>query len=151
MQTLGMLLKEKKSSTITSVVPTMAVSAAVQTMNDAKVGAAVVLKQLELVGILTERDIMVRVIGEGRDPHRTAVSEVMTSSVYTATPTTLIREAMRVMSERRYRHLPVMENNTVCGLISMGDLTSWTIREQADQFDLAIGAVKRMGYSNRRG
>jgi len=151
MQTLGMLLKEKKSSTITSVVPTMAVSAAVQTMNDAKVGAAVVLEQQELVGILTERDILVRVVGEGRDPHRTAVSEVMTSSVYTAAPTTLIREAMRVMSERRCRHLPVMEDNTVCGLISMGDLTSWTIREQANQFDLAIGAVKRMGYSNRRG
>ena len=58
MQTLGMLLKEKKSSAIACVVPTMAVSAAVKAMNDAKVGAAVVLEQQELVGILTERDIM---------------------------------------------------------------------------------------------
>lgn len=151
MQTLGMLLKEKKSSAITSVVPAMAVSAAVKTMNDANVGAAVVLDEQQLVGILTERDIMVRVLGEGRDPHRTTVAEVMTSSVHTATPTTLVREAMRVMSERRYRHLPVIEGNILCGVISMGDVTSWTIREQADQFDLAIGAVKRMGYSNRRG
>jgi CBS domain-containing protein len=135
MQTLGMLLKDKKSSTITSVAPTMTVSAAVKAMNDANVGAAVVLEQQELVGILTERDIMVRVVGEGRDPHGTAVFEVMTSSVYTATPTTSIREAMKVMSERRYRHLPVMEGDVVCGLISMGDVTSWIIRQQADEFD----------------
>jgi CBS domain-containing protein len=151
MQTLGMLLKEKKSSAITSVVPTMAVSAAVKAMNDANVGAAVVLDEQQLVGILTERDIMVRVLGERRDPDRTTVAEVMTSSVHTATPTTLVREAMRVMSERRYRHLPVIERNILCGVISMGDVTGWTIREQADQFDLAIAAVKQMGHSNRRG
>ena len=92
MDTLEMLLKEKKSSTITSVIPTMAVSAAVQTMNGAKVGAAVVLEEQKLVGILTERDIMVRVIGEGRDPERTTVSEVMTSSMYTATRMTSVGE-----------------------------------------------------------
>ena len=108
MQTLGMLLKEKKSSAITSVVPMISVSTAVKAMNDANVGAAIVLDEQQLVGILTERDIMVRVLGEGRDPH-TTVAEVMTSSVHTATPTTLVREAMRVMSERRYRHLPVIE------------------------------------------
>ena len=151
MQTLGMLLKEKKSSAITSVVPTISVSTAVKAMNDANVGAAVVLDEQQLVGILTERDIMVRVLGEGRDPDRTTVAEVMTSSVHIATPATLVREAMRVMSERRYRHLPVIEGNIVCGVISMGDVTSWAIREQADQFDLAIAAVKQMGYSNRRG
>jgi signal-transduction protein with cAMP-binding, CBS, and nucleotidyltransferase domain len=91
------------------------------------------------------------VLGEGRDPERTTVSEVMTSSLYTATPATSVREAMKAMSERRYRHLPVMENSILCGLISMGDVTNWIIREQAEQFDRAIGAVKQMGYSNRRG
>lgn len=151
METLGMLLKEKKSSAITSVGPTTAVSAAVKAMNDANVGAAVVLEELRLVGILTERDIVVRVVGEGRDPHRTTVSDVMTSSVETGALTTSVREALKLMSERRYRHLPVMENETLCGLISMGDLTSWIIRAQAEQFDRAIGAVKQMGYSNRRG
>jgi signal-transduction protein with cAMP-binding, CBS, and nucleotidyltransferase domain len=119
-------------------------------MTDAKIGAVVVLDQQKLVGIFTERDVLVRVVGGGRDPSTTRVSEVMTSAVRSVEPTTPIDETLRVMSERRHRHMPVVENNEVRGLISMGDVTRWVIRSQQEQVDLAIGAVKRMGIANRR-
>jgi CBS domain-containing protein len=55
------------------------------------------------------------------------------------------------MSERRHRHLPVMENGLVCGVVSLGDVTHWVIEWQREQFDRAIGAFKELGYSNHRG
>jgi CBS domain-containing protein len=150
-QTVADLLKEKKFAKLISVAPTATVTEAVRTMNDVQVGAAVVLDRESLVGIITERDVMVRVVGRGRQPEGTAVSDVMTRAVSTVTPKTSISDAMSLMSQRRYRHLPVVDNGRVCGVISMGDATQWVIREQAEQVDMAIGAVKQMGFSNRRG
>ena len=151
MRTLGMLLKEKASSAITTVAPGLTVSAAVGAMIDANVGATIVLEGQRLLGILTERDVMVRVVGQRRDPDGTTVADVMTSPVCTATRATGIHEAMTLMSRRRHRHLPVVEDGVVYGLISMGDVTLSIIREQAEQFDHVIGAVKHMGYAHRRG
>jgi CBS domain-containing protein len=149
--TVASLLKEKKNSKLVSVAPTMTVAEAVGTMNNEKIGAVVVLEQHKLVGIFTERDVVVRVVGGARDPLTTRVSEVMTSAVRSVEPATTIDEAMRLMSERRHRHLPVVDNGQVHGLISMGDVTRWVIRSQQEQVNLAINAVKQMGYSNRRG
>jgi CBS domain-containing protein len=75
----------------------------------------------------------------------------MTAQVRTVEPATPIDEALRLMSERRHRHLPVVENGLVCGLISSGDVTRSVIRSQEQQFDSVLGAVTQMGYSNRRG
>lgn len=149
--TVADLLKNKKSVQLISVAPTATVTEAVRAMNDVQVGAAIVLDRESLVGIITERDVMVRVVGRGRQPEGTAVSDVMTRAVSTVTPTTSIRDAMSLMSHRRYRHLPVVDKGRVCGVISMGDATQWVMREQAEQVDMAIGAVKQMGLSNRRG
>ena len=146
------LLKEKKSPRLVSTAPTTTVVEAVQTMkNDGNIGAVVVLDQHKLVGIFTERDVLVRVIGGKRDPQTTQLSEVMTIPVRSVGPATSVDEALRLMSDRRHRHLPVVENGLVCGLISMGDVTRWLIRSQQEQVDFAIRAVKQMGYSNRRG
>jgi CBS domain-containing protein len=120
-------------------------------MIDKKVGAIVVLDQLALVGIFTERDVLIRVVGSARDPQTTRVSEVMTCDVHCAWPGTSIYEALRLMSERRHRHLPVMENGMVCGVVSIGDVTHRVIQSQLEQFDSAINAFKEMGYSNQRG
>lgn len=90
-------------------------------------------------------------LGGSRDPLTTRVSEVMTSAVRSVGPATSISEAFRLMSDRRHRHLPVIEDGQVSGLISMGDATRWVIRTQQERMDLAIGAVKQMGMSNRRG
>jgi CBS domain-containing protein len=146
-----MLLKEKKNSRLVSVMPTMSVAESVRIMNSEKIGAVIVLDQQKLVGIFTERDALVSVIGRGRDPLTTPVSEVMTSEVRSVEPATQVVSAMKMMSERRHRHLPVLDNGQVCGLISMGDVTRWVIQSQQETVNLAINAVKQMGYSNRRG
>ena len=149
--TVADLLKEKNASQLISVAPTETVTQAVRAMNDRQVGAAVVLDRDNLVGILTERDVMVRVVGRGREPEGTLVSDVMTRAVSSVSPFTSIRDAMNLMSKRRYRHLPVIDEGRVCGVISMGDATQWVMRAQAEQVDAAIGAVKQMSYANRRG
>jgi CBS domain-containing protein len=149
--TVASLLKEKEKSKVVSVAPTATVVEAVRAMNDAKIGSVIVLDQQKLVGIFTERDVLVRVIGGSRDPLTTPVSEVMTSAVRSVEPSMSLDEAVRLMSGQRYRHLPVQENGQVRGIISMGDITSWTLRSQKEQVTLAIGAVRRMGFSNRRG
>lgn len=149
--TVALLLKDKDRSRLISVTPTATVAEAVRMMNDEEIGAVAVLDQQKLVGIFTERDVMVRLVGAGRDPLTTRVSEVMTSAVRSVEPATPIGEAMQLMSEKGMRHLPVVENGQVRGMISMRDATRWVIRLQQEQFDAAIGAVKRMGYANRRG
>jgi CBS domain-containing protein len=148
--TVSSLLKEKMNSKLVSVAPTMAVGEAVQMMNKEKIGAVVVLDKQKLVGIFTERDVLVSVVGGARDPRTTQVSDVMTSDVRSVGPATPVTEALRIMSERRHRHLPVLEDGLVLGLISMGDVTRWVIQSQRERFDLAINAVKHMGISNRR-
>ena len=149
--TVASLLKAKKKSALVSVPPSTTVADTVRTMNNEKVGATLVMDQQKLVGIFTERDVLVRVVGAGRDPATTPVSAVMTAEVRSVEPTTTVDNAMRLMSDRRYRHLPVLENGRVQGLVSMGDLTSWIIRSQQEVVDGAIGAVKQMGMANRRG
>lgn len=148
---VGSLLKEKAITNLVSIAPASAVADAVRTMNQHKIGAVVVLDQQKLVGIFTERDVLVRVVGDARDPMTTLVSEVMTAEVRSVGSTTPVGDALKLMSDGRYRHLPVQDNGHVLGLISMGDATRWVIRCQQEEFDAAIGAVKRMGYSNRRG
>jgi CBS domain-containing protein len=147
--TVASLLKEKKTSKLGSVAPTATVAEAVKVMNDANIGAVLVLDQHKLAGIFTERDVLVRVVGGGRDPLMTRISDVMTADVHGVAPTTSIDRAMRLMSERRYRHLPVLDNGQVQGVISMGDVTHWVIEAQQEQVNTAIGAVKRLGMANR--
>ncbi len=150
-ETVASLLKEKEKSKVVSVAPTTIVAEAVQTMNAAKIGAVIVLDQLKLLGIFTERDVLVRVVGAGRDPLKTQLSDVMSSAVRSVSPGTLIDEALGLMTELRHRHLPVLENSHVLGMISMRDISRWIIRSQQEQVNLAIRAVKQMGMSNRRG
>lgn len=149
--TVGFLLAEKDDLRLFCVAPSASVLMAVRTMNEENIGAVLIMDQDGLVGIFTERDVMVRVVGYGRDPTATSVSDVMTSAVYSVEPATTVDEALRVMSDRRHRHLPVMEHGQVRGLVSMGDLSRWVIRTQQKQFDGAIRAVKLMAISNRRG
>ena len=151
LDTVASVLKEKEKSKLVSVVPSTSVVDAVRTMNDENIGAVLVLDGQKLVGIFTERDVMVRVVGAKRDPATTLVSEVMTTAVRSVEHTSRANDALRLMSDRRHRHLPVLENGQVCGLVSIGDLTRWAIRSQQEQFDMAILAVKQMGMSNRRG
>ena len=103
---------------------------AARKMRDNKVGALMVLENGELVGIFTERDLMSRVVAERLDPETVKVSAAMTSSIATVPLETPIREAANLMSQNRIRHLPVLQDGKLCGVISAGDIFAWKLREQ---------------------
>lgn len=111
------------------------VAIAVEQMNQAHIGSLLVSDGDRLVGIVTERDLLVRVLGAGRDPTVTKVHEVMTRELVVIGADDLVVEAMMVVSARRCRHLPVVENGKVLGLVSAGDLTAWILREQQQTID----------------
>ena len=151
LNTIASLLKQKKTSKLVSVAPSACVTDAVRAMNDNNVGSVLVMDQQSLLGIFTERDVIVRVVGATRDPAATLISQVMTTPVRSIEPGSTADDAMRLMSDRHHRHLPVLENGKVVGLVSMGDITRAYIRSQQEQVDTALRAVKQMAMSNRRG
>jgi CBS domain-containing protein len=99
-------------------------------MADHHVGALLVMERDQTLGIVTERDFLTKVLITGADPSGTPVSEVMARDLVVVTPETPVKEAMRVMTERRCRHLPVLEEGRLVGLVSIGDCTRWVSRDQ---------------------
>jgi CBS domain-containing protein len=118
-----------KGNDVVTVAPETTVLVAVQQMNDRKIGALLVLDRGLPVGIFTERDVLVRVVVAGLDPKGTPVGEVMTRNPVAVRSEATVGEAMRLITERRCRHLPIVDDNRLLGLISIGDLTSWLVRE----------------------
>jgi CBS domain-containing protein len=112
----------RKGSSLHTVHAGDDVLAAARLMNDHKIGSVIVMLEGSMAGILTERDILTRVVAQSRDPKSTRVAEVMTRKVLTCRPTTRLNEARKVMREQRVRHLPVIEDDRVVGMISIGDL-----------------------------
>jgi CBS domain-containing protein len=119
-----------KGGEIHYVIPEATVLSAVEKMNQERIGAVLVCISGEMVGIFTERDVLCRVVGEGRDPAATKVVDVMTSEVVAVRSTTSIEAAMAVISERRFRHLPVVDDGELKGLVSSGDLTRRVSQDQ---------------------
>jgi CBS domain-containing protein len=95
-----------------------------------KIGALAVMQGDKLVGIFSERDYAREVVLQGRSSKSTAIAEVMTANVFTGKPSDLVDTAMRMMSEKRFRHLPVVEGEKVIGMLSLGDLVKETIADQ---------------------
>jgi CBS domain-containing protein len=116
--------------TIHAVAPETLVTECVRTMTSAKIGAVVVMNGEKLVGIFTERDALNKVLAAELDPGKTKVSEVMTKDPYCIAPTTSVSEAMHLVTDRRVRHLPVVENGKVLAVVSSGDLTHWLVKDQ---------------------
>ena len=123
-------LLTKKENVVIQVESDCIIAAAARKMRDNKVGALMVMKNDTLSGIFTERDLMSRVVAEGLDPEKVKVSEAMTSSIATVPLETPIREAANIMSQNRIRHLPVLEEGKLYGVISVGDILAWKLREQ---------------------
>lgn len=107
---------------VITVSPNATVMDTVRIMNQHRIGAVVVLDQDELVGIFTERDILKRLIAESRDPERTLVRRVMTTEPTTITPDETIENALSIMTEKRHRHLPVLRDGQLVGIVSIGDI-----------------------------
>ena len=108
--------------TIHYVQPEQSVFEAAAYMVQRNVGAVPVLDGARLVGIFSERDIMKRVVSEGRDPLTTRISDVMTTGVHSVTPAASCHEAMAMMQEYAVRHLPVCDGSTLVGFLSLRDL-----------------------------
>jgi len=116
---------DRKGRTVFSVAPSASVAEAVAEMNRNQIGSVVVLEAGRLLGIFTERDVLRRVVGAGLDPTKTRVNDVMTVGVQTITLATTIEETMVLFTEKRFRHLPVMDSGQLAGTISIGDITRW--------------------------
>lgn len=108
------------------------VSEAVREMNEKGVGSLLVIDGRRPVGIFTERDVLRRIVDADRDPALTRVGEVMTRDLAAIEPSWHVEDAMRLMTEKRLRHLPVMEADEVLGMISIGDLLRWVTINQED-------------------
>lgn len=122
---------EEKSGDVLKIDGDATVFEAITKMVDANVGSLLVTEDGEIVGIMTERDYLRRVTLQGRTDKETAVREIMSSPLVVATPETSIDECMAMMTDRRIRHLPVVEGGEVVGVISIGDLVKFTSKLQA--------------------
>jgi CBS domain-containing protein len=125
-----------KTPVIHSVPASATVEDAVRLMNRHKVGSVVVMDGDRLVGIFTERDVLYRVVAPGIAPASTAITTVMTANPKTISSDMSIQDTLAMISEKRCRHLPVMEGDRMVGLVSQGDITRWLVdahRAHAEQ------------------
>jgi CBS domain-containing protein len=129
MKTAKQLLADKPAGII-SVAPDASVLDALKLMAEHDIGALVVLDGGKLVGILSERDYARKVVLLGKSSNDTLVRDIMTHRVLCVSPTQLVDECMELMTQKRCRHLPVVEDKQVIGILSIGDLVKETISEQ---------------------
>jgi CBS domain-containing protein len=133
----------EEGEAIHSVGPDTPVTECVRLMTAEKIGALVVMDGERLKGIFTERDALNKVLAAGLDPGSTKVSEVMTKDPYCIAPTTTVGDAMELITKRRFRHLPIVENGKVLAVVSSGDLTQWLVKDQMGEVQELVGLAAR--------
>ena len=124
-----------KGSAVWSIAPNSMVFDAIQLMADKNVGALPVVDNGQLVGMISERDYTRKVILKGKSSKDTPVREIMTQEPVSVNAADSVSECMRVMTDSRIRHLPVMEGKEMIGLVSIGDLVKWIISVQTATID----------------
>lgn len=133
---------EAGTRSVETISPETSVLDASLIMNNQHIGSLLVVgAEGGLVGIVTERDFLRRVIAEKRDPEQTRVSQIMTRAILTCTPDTKLDEVRSTMRDRRVRHMPVIESDRLVGMISIGDLNfaeSQTLNEHVEQLEMYI-------------
>lgn len=125
-----------KGFNVFSVLPHVTISEAVREMNSHRVGSVLVMDSGNLLGIFTERDVLTRVVGADLDPKSCTVGQMMTPNPITITMETTLQGVMDLFAQVRCRHLPVLKDNQVCGLVSIGDVSRWLVaahRHEAEQ------------------
>ena len=129
------ILAHKKASTVWSIGPNAMVFDAIQLMDEKNVGALPVVDNKTRVGVVSERDYTRKVIVKGRSSKDTPVSDIMTKELLTVNPGDSVAECMRIMTEKRVRHLPVLEGTKLVGILSIGDVVNWLMSAQKAMID----------------
>ena len=120
-----------KGNSVWTIAPEATVLEAIQMMAEKNIGALLVTQQGKLVGILSERDYTRKVVLKGRSSKDTPVRDIVSGRIIHVTPEHTVEECMRLMTEHRVRHLPVLEGDKIAGVVSIGDLVNWIISSQS--------------------
>ena len=134
MSTISEILRHKGSD-VWSIQPDASILQAIEKMAQKEVGALLVMESDRLAGIITERDYARRVALEGRSSRDSQVRDIMSTRVLCARPEQTVQECMALMSDKRARHLPVVDHKKVIGLVSIGDLVKNIINEQQHEIE----------------
>ena len=142
MKTVAQLLAAKAQQDVYTTTPETSVLEALRLMAEKNVGALPVVKGNELVGIVSERDYARKMVLQGRSSYATPVSTIMTAAVIIILPQQTVADCLALMTEHRLRHLPVMGNGKLIGLLSIGDLVKETMVEQAELIRQLEGYIR---------